>query len=701
MYDLFAANPEYFVVNRVEPRELFIWMGVLSILIPLVISFSIIVIGLLSRNFRFWIYATTVAVLLGIFTLQLLKSSAELGPNPSLTLAFLVFVTMLFLLGNQPQVSFGISLLTPVCVIFPLLFIFNGSIQKIIKTEVSQSQIGTYSGAVWIENTPPIFLVIFDEFSLVDLLDENGEIDASRFPEIAKFADSATWYSNATTVRHATTWAVPAILTGNWPNPDALPRIVDYPQNLFTLLANHYHFDVIEPVTQLSGDGIVDVDQKRARQSRKEALRNFLEDSWVVYLHLFIPEGLADSLPSVNTQWGGFGNTENGPATVADSSIDSEQTKARKIERTKAENRLNEQLRKTLRTDRKALFNSFIDGFDRFPSNSLHFLHVLLPHRPSVYVPSGKTYADSPSILGVTEDKKTKAWLGDQAVVDKLHQRHLLQMGLVSTLWGKMIDEIKSMGIYDESLIILVADHGVSFQSNISNRRPRHNNFGEIAFVPLLIKYPDQKERSVDESNVETIDILPTLVDVLGVKVPWDFDGRSLIDDQAITRQKKFLLNAAGDVMEYSEQQYLQARQVALNRNIRTFRLNDPRATLFNYEDGLDLIGTSFATLGSKSPPCLVYPGSAENQPATNTENIFSSSRVFGELDCNKTDSEDLLVVFGSGNRVIGTTRPYIFEGRLVFDHIISDEYVNQQDEKAKIMVIDYDSGLGLPGDGP
>ncbi len=44
------------------------------------------------------------------------------------------------------------------------------------------------------------------------------------------------------------------------------------------------------------------------------------------------------------------------------------------------------------------------------------------------------------------------------------------------------------------------------------------------------------------DTNAETIDILPTIVDVLDISTTWQFDGQSLLDDKRTRNEKKILL---------------------------------------------------------------------------------------------------------------------------------------------------------------
>ncbi len=108
------------------------------------------------------------------------------------------------------------------------------------------------------------------------------------------------------------------------------------------------------------------------------------------------------------------------------------------------------------------------------------------------------------------------------------YQRHLLQVGFVDKLVGELLDKLHSLGMYDRSLIVLTADHGVNFRASKPRRRVVEEFPREIKGVPLLIKEPGQKSGSVEDFDVQTIDVLPTIADILDIPMPWALDGQSM-----------------------------------------------------------------------------------------------------------------------------------------------------------------------------
>src|SRR4029078_741624 len=47
--------------------------------------------------------------------------------------------------------------------------------------------------------------------------------------------------------------------------------------------------------------------------------------------------------------------------------------------------------------------------------------------------------------------------------------------------------------------------------------------------IPLFVKYPRQRKGAVDSRAARTVDVLPTIADVLGIRMPWHVDGNSLL----------------------------------------------------------------------------------------------------------------------------------------------------------------------------
>ena len=64
-------------------------------------------------------------------------------------------------------------------------------------------------------------------------------------------------------------------------------------------------------------------------------------------------------------------------------------------------------------------------------------------------------------------------------------------------------------------------------------------NREEVYRVPLFIKAPGQVEGEIRDDSAQTIDVLPSIVDLLDADVDWEFDGHSLYDGSAAHTEPK------------------------------------------------------------------------------------------------------------------------------------------------------------------
>lgn len=69
---------------------------------------------------------------------------------------------------------------------------------------------------------------------------------------------------------------------------------------------------------------------------------------------------------------------------------------------------------------------------------------------------------------------------------------------------------------------------------------------GSIMPVPLFVKRPQQPSGEVNDSNVQSVDVLPAVADILEVTLPFATDGRSPFDEKASPLTTKTIVHAGG-----------------------------------------------------------------------------------------------------------------------------------------------------------
>ena len=549
IFDLLSGYPEFFVARGSDPLDLIFLALILCLGLPSLFIFLEGVARVVGPRLYKCVHAGLVALLTATIILQIVQRIAEVPGFALVTAAVLLGI-----MGSVAYVRFEpvrtyLTFLSPAILLFPGLFLLNPGIYKIVFPEQVEVRLGN------VEATAPVVMVVFDEFPLSSLMDEQRQIDPIRFPNLARFAKESYWFRNATTVSDGTLLSVPAILSGLSPQlqEPRIPTMADYPDTLFTLLGGSYRLHVFENGTQLSPTPSTEVGQTVSQR-----MSSLLSDLAIVYAHVLLPADLTSSLPPVDQSWNNFGSIiweqremeddSNGVQTLEDFLFDIE--------------------------DRTGRFRKFVDSIQFEDRPGLFFLHSMLPHSPWQYLPTGKQYSlRRSSIPGITRVDSGygifPAWGDDQLLVDQGYRRHLLQAAFVDLLVGDLIGKLEEVDLYDRSLVVITADHGASFRTNDFSRRASETNYADIMWIPLFVKTPYQEEGVVSDRNVETIDILPTVADALGIDVPWETDGRSALDQSSRERSDKTIL--AGRTEQFVVDPGLNSQDESLRRKLELF----------------------------------------------------------------------------------------------------------------------------------
>jgi hypothetical protein len=374
-------------------------------------------------------------------------------------------------------------------------------------------------------NPVPVVMIVFDGLNGMALLDENYNLDAARYPGFARLASMSTWYRNASTVHYRTDNAVPAMLTGCLPDGVRLPIAEDHPENLFRMLydSGQYSMTVFEPYTRLCPRELL---PRPRTQPAMAQLQLLLTTLFRVYVDTTLPEELPFARDLIPRSWFGL------PADLLFD--DSVQTGL---------------LRYSWDRNRSEQFSHFQKCLVRTDKPWFRFLHIVTPHYPWMYTPSGRAYvldADAgdlpPGTYGVTGED----WRSDPLPVQQAWQRYLMQLGAADRGLDQILDTMQQRKILDESLLIVVADHGVAFRAGITRRQPTGETLSHIMPIPLFVKLPNQTQPHVSDENVETIDIFPTIAEQLQLQPAPVSDGRPLTRQDIPPRPRKSMMGPQG-----------------------------------------------------------------------------------------------------------------------------------------------------------
>ena len=101
--------------------------------------------------------------------------------------------------------------------------------------------------------------------------------------------------------------------------------------------------------------------------------------------------------------------------------------------------------------------------------------------------------------------------------------------------FGELVARLKSDGLYDNTIIVVTADHGIALP------RAKQFLYNEGLHIPLIIRWPATvKPGTVDERLVSNIDLEPTILAMAGLPIPPTVQGKDLLNPANAPRRYIF-----------------------------------------------------------------------------------------------------------------------------------------------------------------
>jgi len=576
MLSLLGGSPEFFVARSNSTGQIVLYALTLAFGPPLVALVVELVANRVSPRLRWGIHLFLMGLVGAALVLTSAKRYLDWSAAVLIGFSILVAVAGVWTYDRWRFPRTFMDILTPAPVIILAVFLFLSSTSRLIipdqNPEAEQIEVG---------NPARVVMVIFDEFPLATIMKDDDSIDASRYPNFAGLAAQSTWYKNASAAGAYTPVAVPSILTGRQVDLDDLPIASDHPRSLFTLLGGSYELRVNELITKVCPESLCPSNDDDLGYASDTG--SLFSDLFVVSQHLLLPNSMRRNLPDISKAFGGFGDDyeETGPG------IEEEQQKkprrgyrggARDLGRVIAGARLE----KT-----EIAVERFAEGIGNEKGERLDMIHLLKPHYPWKHLPDGQRYTNiSDEWSGLLPNDRQ--WQAPQRVVDIALQRGLLEVGFTDTLFGSIKSALKARDLWDDSLVVVTADHGAGFSSRVDRRKATPQNVGEVGSVPLFIKSPGQKDAEVVEAHTCASDILPTIADELEIQYPWE--------RQECPTDKVKILNPPSGSLDAPVNTMIRQRDRFLGRIERLFSTGTGWGTVYRSGPRKELIGRSVSS---------------------------------------------------------------------------------------------------------
>ncbi|RIL03872.1 MAG: hypothetical protein DCC75_12830, partial [Proteobacteria bacterium] len=167
-----------------------------------------------------------------------------------------------------------------------------------------------------------------------------------------------------------------------------------------------------------------------------------------------------------------------------------------------------------------------LDSFSK-ESPFLLYLHYLDPHDP--YNPPGEYSTKFKGSLNART--YTPEIMADINLYDG-------EIRFMDDMLGRLFEELRSRKLWDESIILIIADHGEQFKERGFQGHGFHL-YNEEVHVPLFLKADGRRGKV--SYLASPIDVLPTILDLLDVQPPQKLQGISLVDDSELKAREETL----------------------------------------------------------------------------------------------------------------------------------------------------------------
>ncbi|MBK8293976.1 MAG: sulfatase-like hydrolase/transferase [Solirubrobacterales bacterium] len=682
LLSLLGSNPEFFVARDNTGGQIVIFAVLITFAPPLVATGIEALLNLISTKARWFFHLALMALLFALLVIQVFKQIADGPAVPMLIVAGLAGLCLAWFYGYGKFLRSLTDILIPAPAVILIVFLFFSQSFELVTGSGNAEPLDVQVG-----NPAPVVMVIFDEFPAGSLMTPDDQVNKKRFPNFAELAEQSDWYRDTTTGGSYTTIAVPSILSGLEPERDKLPTAHDHPNSIFTLLGKTYDVDALEPITQVCPESLCPP-SGGPRESFAGALESLVTDSKVVEQHLLLPEDMGVNFPDISQTFGGFAD----PGITVEGE-DADRTRAREFV-------AGQHLAKGGAMDAGDETSQLLDfiGPSKDGRPAFDYGHIEKPHYPWNHYPDGTVYGVmSKDFRGFIPDEVT--WTGNRYVTDRATQAHLLEVGYVDHLMGMIIKRLKEQGVWDESLVVVTADHGGALLTGEPRREADVATMGEVASVPLFIKSPGQISGRLITRPTCTVEILPIIAKELETEMPWE--------PSPCNRSDVTVDNGTGPLVSLPTSTVLEQRQTYVDRVASLFGPGTGWSNVLKVGPNQDLIGSPLKSLNvaSGEPKGAVLPdfdeaGQSNYVPGAALNSVLRQRGKISGVE----DGEPLAIAVNGKVRAVG--RAYLDAGQMTYSILLPQNSVRAGPNDIRVFTVGRSAGepllspLGGPGEG-
>ncbi len=162
---------------------------------------------------------------------------------------------------------------------------------------------------------------------------------------------------------------------------------------------------------------------------------------------------------------------------------------------------------------------------------------LLFVHSWATHMPYDILHAERREWLAAKEELMVGIQSGAAGALETVHESYRRAVETMSeSVLASLLGELDELGLRERTAFAFVSDHGESWGERFADKEDvkgiyhMHGAtlFDEVVQVPLIVAAPGRLEPGVVWSQVRSVDLMPTLLELAGIPVP-DIDGASLL----------------------------------------------------------------------------------------------------------------------------------------------------------------------------
>ncbi|KXB01102.1 hypothetical protein AKJ41_02715 [candidate division MSBL1 archaeon SCGC-AAA259O05] len=119
-------------------------------------------------------------------------------------------------------------------------------------------------------------------------------------------------------------------------------------------------------------------------------------------------------------------------------------------------------------------------------------------------------------------------WKGTESELKHIQARYAGKITMIDRYLGRVFEKLTDFGLWENTAVIVTTDHGHFLGDHGFIGKPPCPNYNTISKIPLISYIPEKNGGRVN-SLTATVDLYPTILELLEIEPPVKTDGKSLL----------------------------------------------------------------------------------------------------------------------------------------------------------------------------